>query len=94
MFFCHVFKNKFFFNPAAKLAIPAGIWTKEAKVEMEKHSVSVKAEISKCSASFKNLFGLFTYCFTFNQFHNILRLSDVLPNFPFNTSETMCHYYL
>ena len=49
MFFCHVFKNKFFFNPAAKLAIPAGRSTKEAKVEMEKHPVSVKAEISKCS---------------------------------------------
>ena len=25
-----------------------------------------------------------------NQFHNILRLFDVLPNFPFTTSETMC----
>ena len=30
----------------------------------------------------------------FNQFHNILRLSDVLPNFPFTTTETMCDYYL
>ena len=27
-------------------------------------------------------------------FHNILRLFDVLPNFPFPTSETMCDYYL
>ena len=26
---------------------------------------------------------------TYNQFHNILRLFDVLPNFPFTTSETM-----
>ena len=25
----------------------------------------------------------------YNQFHNILRLFDVLPNFPFTTSETM-----
>ena len=29
-----------------------------------------------------------------NQFHNILRLFDVLPNFPFTTSETMGDYYL
>ena len=27
-------------------------------------------------------------------FHNILRLFDLLPNFPFTTSETMCDYYL
>ena len=31
---------------------------------------------------------------TYNQFHNILRLFDVLPNFPFTTSETIVHYYL
>ena len=30
----------------------------------------------------------------YNHFHNILRLSDVLPNFPFTASETMCNYYL
>ena len=29
-----------------------------------------------------------------NQLHNILRLFDVLPNFPFTTSETMRDYYL
>ena len=29
-----------------------------------------------------------------NQFHNILRLFDVLLNFPFTTSETMGDYYL
>ena len=29
-----------------------------------------------------------------NQFHNILRLLDVLPNFPSTTSETMGDYYL
>ena len=27
------------------------------------------------------------------QFHNILRLFNVLSNFPFATSETMCDYY-
>ena len=31
---------------------------------------------------------------TYNQFHNILRRFDVLPNFPFTTSETMDNYYL
>ena len=30
----------------------------------------------------------------YNQFHNILRLLDVLQTFPFATSETMCDYYL
>ena len=29
----------------------------------------------------------------FNQVHNILRLFDVLPNFPFTTSETMREYW-
>ena len=31
---------------------------------------------------------------TYNQFQNILRLFDVLSNFPFTTSEKMCDYYL
>ena len=30
----------------------------------------------------------------YNQFHNIMRLFDVLRNFSFTTSETMCDYYL
>ena len=30
----------------------------------------------------------------YNHFHNILGLFDVLPNFPFTTSETMRDYYL
>ena len=37
-----------------------------------------------------SLNGLFLY----NRFHNILRLFDVLINFPFTTGETMCDYYL
>ena len=32
--------------------------------------------------------------FADNQFHNILRLFDTLPNFPFAASETMSNYYL
>ena len=31
---------------------------------------------------------------TYNQFHNIFRLFDILPNFPSTTSETMGDYYL
>ena len=31
---------------------------------------------------------------TYNQLYNILRLFDVLPNFPLTTSETMGDYYL
>ena len=31
---------------------------------------------------------------TYNHFHNILELFDVLPNFPFITSLTMRDYYL
>ena len=31
---------------------------------------------------------------TCNLFHNILGLFDVLPNFPFTTSETIRDYYL
>ena len=31
---------------------------------------------------------------TYNRFHNILRLFDVLPNLSFTTSEAICDYYL
>ena len=31
---------------------------------------------------------------TYKHFHNILRLLDDLPNFPFTTSETIRYYYL
>ena len=31
---------------------------------------------------------------TYIHFHKILRLFDVLPSFPFTTSETMRDYYL
>ena len=36
----------------------------------------------------------FAIIYSYNQLHNILRLFDVLPNFPFTTSETMHDYYL
>ena len=35
-----------------------------------------------------------TFYLTYNQFNNILRLFDVLPNFPFTTSQTMGDFYL
>ena len=31
---------------------------------------------------------------TYNNFHNILRIFDALPNFPFTGGETMCDFYL
>ena len=42
-----------------------------------------------CGINFSN-----NILITHNQFHNNLRLCDVLPNFPFTTSETMANYYL
>ena len=32
------------------------------------------------------------YKYSYNQFHNILKLFDVLPNFFFTTNQTMCDY--
>ena len=40
------------------------------------------------------IYGIYIYGVTHNHFHNILRLLDVLPNFPFTTSEMMGDYYL
>ena len=37
---------------------------------------------------------LFLEDIAYNQFHNILRLSAVLPDFSFTTSETICDNYL
>ena len=45
----------------------------------------------------QNRWHLQRYCrrfWNYNQFHNTLRLFDVLPDFPFTTNETMCDYYL
>ena len=41
----------------------------------------------------RNRTGL-TWKYSYNHLHNFLRLFDVLPNFPFTTSEAMCDYYL
>ena len=37
------------FHPIAELLVPTGIPTKEAKGEMETHSLTVEIKISKCS---------------------------------------------
>ena len=37
------------FNPIAELVIPIGIPTKEAKLDMETHSVIAEANIRECS---------------------------------------------
>ena len=37
------------FSPAAELAIPAGIPTKEAKAEIETHQVIAETKIKDCS---------------------------------------------
>ena len=40
------------------------------------------------------IFTIFVSTSIYDHFHNILRLFDVLPNFPFTTSETMGDHYL
>ena len=37
------------FHPIAKLEIPIGILSKEAKAEIEIHPITVEAKINKCS---------------------------------------------
>ena len=46
----------------------------------------IKLNVSKAATKLASL------C-DYNQFHNILRLFDVLPNFPFTTSEMRGDYY-
>ena len=36
------------FNPIAELAIPIGMWTKEAKAEIETHPLTEEANIRMC----------------------------------------------
>ena len=51
------------------------------------NSLSFHIKSSENLEAFKNVLK------SCNHFHNILRLFDVLPNFPFPTSETMGDYY-
>ena len=55
----------------------------------KKDFIAVKAEADK-----PNINKIVNVPATIGWFHNILGLFDVLPIFPFNTSETMGDYYL
>ena len=48
----------------------------------------------KVSTKVQRIIGTLCRMSIYNRFHNILRLFDVLPNFPFAASKTMCDYYL
>ena len=66
-----------FFNPVTELVIPTGIPTKEAKVEIEIHTVIVKAKIRKYSIFillyfFKKIFSCFIYILQSKFLTNIL----------------------
>ena len=56
-----------------------------------KSKVSLKKDIT---VQFEALRNVNIFKKFYNHFHDILRLSDVLPNFPFTTSEMMRDYYL
>ena len=54
--------------------------------------LDINGNITLCEVPFCKIFmWLLKIC---NQFHNILRLFGVLPNFSFTTSEPICNYYL
>ena len=66
-----------FFNPVTELVIPTGIPSKEAKVEIEIHTVIVKAKIRKYSIFillyfFKKIFSCFIYILQSKFLTNIL----------------------
>ena len=60
------------------------------------HTCYEQIELQLASYSVSN-FGKFKLIISFDgtiMGHNIMRLFDVLPNFPFTASETMSDYYL
>ena len=50
--------------------------------------------VAAMSSLYNKFITSWTSMFNYNHVHNILRLFDLLPNFPFTTSETMGDYYL
>ena len=52
------------------------------------------SQVTEKQEFFKSLKQPWTSTRIYNHFHNIFRLFDVLPNFPFTTSEAMRDYYL
>ena len=60
----------------------------EAVIVLMMHMLKYMFQIKQKKANIE-VFKLTPIC---NHFRNILRLFDVLPNFPFTTSEKKCHY--
>ena len=61
------------------------------------HTVAVFLFLQEDLVTFHGSFFVAFLCFfnnIYNHFHNILRLFDVFPNFPFTTSESMRDYFL
>ena len=65
------------FNPIAKIVIPIGIATKEAKAKMETHLVTAEIKISKYSIQFK-LYKLFYASYSLIHFDLFLQLNNLL----------------
>ena len=62
-------------------------------VKSSGETTSAECKQFHISIFLKTLFCFLSVSF-YNHFHNILRLFDVLPNFPFTKIETMRDYYL
>ena len=77
-------------------ALSTYLWKKLAK-----ETPKLKWSVLKVVPGFSNISKQYLLCWneklliaTDNDFHNILRYFDVLPNFSFTASETMHDYYL
>ena len=90
-------------NHSAKLIWPSG-WVSVYKLSslgsnLVVFTVCIKefffdVRVIGCNKRNDIFISLGVWCWTYNHFHNILRRFDVLTNFPFTSSETMCDYYL
>ena len=88
---CFFAKSGLFFNTIAEPVTTRSRTTLWLSSKMSiKYNNCISIKLFSCWKINQLLFLVVTY----NQFHNILRLFDVLPNFLFTTSETMVDYYL
>ena len=79
---------------SARSQVPT--WTQDPiRIQHPKRTQDpMKAQDGRCKDSkFFNDPGKIYKLINYNYFHNILRLFDVLTNFPFTPSETMSGYY-
>ena len=100
---CHpnMVGHKKMISRASKTPFPA-FWTRcswikiNSTIELVNENGKVKTSRSTWNvfAHQNSFFLCLSLVITYNQFHNILRLFDVLPNFSFTTSATMGDYYL